>query len=165
MLIHRNMFLSSILILLTILLAIPRVYAQASLDDENYAVRRVVLDYTQAMNEKSVENIITLYTTDGKYIDESFDGIFFGPDQLRNLYQNIFNRNPRLTFTAFPWNIEVTGDSAFVTCSWSLVTDYGVYNGVYLINMSSVNGEWKIAKITAYVTVVHDYHPLYRLIP
>jgi len=134
-------------------------------DDEKYAVRKVVWAYTSAMNQKSVEAIVALYTDDGKFVDEYFDDIFFGRDQLRNLYGSIFDRNPRLTFTAFPWNIEVISEEAFVTCSWSLVTDYGVYNGLYWINMRKIVGEWKIAQITAYITVVHYYGPPYHLPP
>jgi len=137
----------------------------ADSDDERYAARKVIWAYTDAMNQKSVENILASYTDDGKFVDEYFNDIFFGRDQLRNLYRNIFERNPRLTFTAFPWNIELFTGEAFVTCSWSLVADYGVYNGIYYVSMRKVAGEWKIAQITAHITGVHYYNPPYYLLP
>ncbi|MEM2941827.1 MAG: nuclear transport factor 2 family protein [Candidatus Bathyarchaeia archaeon] len=132
--------------------------------DESQQVRKIIREYVRAMNRKSVEALISLYTIDGEYVDESFDASFSGPDQLRRLYSSIFEQNPKLTFTAFPWNIEATGEHASATCSWSLVGDYGVYNGVYLISMRKVSGDWKIREITAHITVVHYYNPPYLLL-
>lgn len=155
--------LSVFLILVICLQSFEYVVVAQSVD-ESQQVRRVVREYVRAMNRKSVEGLVSLYTSNGEYIDESFDTVFSGPDQLRGLYDSIFQRNPRLTFTAFPWNIEIIGEQASVTCSWSLVGDYGVYNGIYWISMRKAAGDWKIEKITAHITVVHYYNPPYVLI-
>ncbi|MBS7628688.1 DUF4440 domain-containing protein [Candidatus Bathyarchaeota archaeon] len=126
---------------------------------DEYAARKVIWNYVKAMNCRSVEEILSLYTVDGEFIDMTFDIKFSGPDQLRKLYKDIFNMNPRLTFTAFPWEIHVSGNQASLTCSWTLVGEYGVYNGVYLLTMSWSGAAWRILKITAYITVIHYYHP------
>lgn len=132
--------------------------------DESQQIRRVIREYVRAMNRKSVEELISLYTDQGEFVDESFDTAFSGPDRLRELYSSIFEQNPRLTFTAFPWHIDIAGEQASVTCSWSLVGDYGVYNGIYFVTMRKAAGEWKIDNITAHISVVHYYHPPYVLI-
>lgn len=161
-----SIMISSLLILLVVCSqAKSDVQAAESTGDAKYAIRGVIRDYRMAMNHKSVEDVIALYTSDGIFVDQSWNMGFTGTDELRNLYGGIFGRNPQLTFTIFPWNIDVAGDSAFVTCSWSLVSSYGVYNGVYWISMSKVNDEWKISKITAFITVLHSYSQLYDSLP
>jgi len=154
--------LKSLLVFLTLTFllsstSMPLVNAEGYGDE--YAVRKVVWDYVKAMNHRSVEEILSLYTVDGEFVDMTFDIKFSGPDQLRNLYRDIFNTNPRLTFTAFPWEIHLSGSQASLTCSWSLVGEYGIYNGVYLMTVSGSSGSWRILKITAYITVIHYYHP------
>jgi ketosteroid isomerase-like protein len=155
--------LLSLLILAGSLQSFEYVLGAQSMDGPQQ-VRRIIREYVRAMNRKSVETLISLYTSDGEYIDESFDALFSGPDQLRRLYGSIFEQNPRLTFTAFPWSIDAAGEHASATCSWSLVGDYGVYNGVYLIGIRKVSGDWKIREITAHITVVHYYNPPYLLL-
>lgn len=155
-------YLKSLLVLSTLLFLLvstPMFLVNAENYGDEYAVRKVVWDYVKAMNRRSVEDILSLYTVDGEFVDMTFDIKFSGPDQLRNLYRDIFNINPRLTFTAFPWEIYISGNQASLTCSWSLVGEYGVYNGVYLITMSWSSGAWRILNITAYITVIHYYHP------
>ncbi|MGQ9543234.1 MAG: YybH family protein [Candidatus Bathyarchaeia archaeon] len=153
--------LGSIIILILISsLTYSWIYISGTVGDEDdYAVRRVVWDYVKSMNRRSVDEVVSLYTVDGEFVDMTFNVKFSGPDQLRNLYRGIFEVNPRLTFTAFPWGIQVSLGQASVTCSWSLVGEYGTYNGVYLINMIGGGGTWRILKVTSYITVIHYYHP------
>jgi len=160
--VSRIIFISSVFVLLLVCPGAPLKDVEAASSGEaQYAVRKVIWDYRKAMNLKSDDSLIALYTVDGKFVDGSFGTEFVGPEELRSLYEGIFETNPSLTFTVFPWNIEVTGDYAFVTCSWSLVGNYGVYNGVYWVSMSKVADEWKVTKITAYITVIHYYSPPY----
>jgi len=162
---RKSILISLFLALLVFSLQIPLITVEAaSSSDDQYAVRKVIRKYVAAMNAKSVEDIVSLYTSDGKYVDESFDTIFYA-SELPAFYSGIFERSPRITFTAFPWKIEITSNNAYVTCSWSLVADYGVYNGIYWISMSKIGSEWKISEITAYITVMHYYAPPYVLFP
>ena len=161
-----SIVIPSLLILLVVCSqAKSDVQAAESTSDAQYAIRGVIRDYRTAMNHKSVEEMIALYTSDGTFVDRSMNMEFTGTDELRNLYGGIFGQNPQLTFTIFPWNIDVSSDSAIVRCSWSLVSSYGVYSGIYWISMSKVNDEWKIAKITAFTTVLHPYSQPYGFLP
>lgn len=155
--------LSAFLLVMICLQSLDYVVVAQSID-ESQQVRRIIREYVRAMNRKSVEGLVSLYTSRGEFIDESFDTDFSGPDKLRELYNSIFERNPRLSFTAFPWSIDITGEQASVTCSWSLVGDYGVYNGIYWVSMRKTDGEWKIESITAHITVAHYYNPPYVLV-
>jgi ketosteroid isomerase-like protein len=132
--------------------------------DSEYFIRKLIREYVNAMNKRSTENIIALFDEEGQFIDKTFNQEFSGIKELTNLYSSIFSMNNRLTFTAFPWKIEIEESNALVTCSWSLVSNYGVYNGVYWINTGKVSNEWKITEITALITVVHRYHPPYTLL-
>jgi len=132
--------------------------------DSEYLIRKIIREYVNAMNKRSTGNVVSLFDEKGLFIDETFNQEFSGIKELTNLYSSIFSVNSRLTFTAFPWKIEIEDSNALVTCSWSLVSDYGVYNGVYWISMSRVSNEWKISEITAWITVVHRYHPPYTLL-
>jgi len=145
------------------LLITVNAYNDNSIDSE-YLIRKLIRRYVSSMNERSTEDIISLFDEDGRFIDETFNQEFSGTKDLTNLYSSIFSINKRLTFTAFPWKLETADLNAFVTCSWSLVSDYGVYNGVYWITMSKVSNEWKITEITAMITVIHRYHPPYTLL-
>jgi ketosteroid isomerase-like protein len=161
-----SIIIPSLLILLVVCSqAKSNVQAAESTGDAQYAIRGAIRDYRMAMNHKSIEDVIALYTSDGTFVDQSLNMEFTGTDELRNLYGGIFGRNPRLTFTIFPWNIDVSTDSAFVTCSWSLVSSYGVYNGIYWISMSKVSDQWKIVKITTFITVLHPYNQPYGSLP
>lgn len=132
--------------------------------DSEYLIRKLVRQYVSAMNAKSTGDIILLFDEKGRFIDKTFNQEFLGKNELTYLYSNIFSINKRLTFTAFPWKIEIEDSNAFVTCSWSLVSDYGVYNGIYWITIGKISNEWKITDITAVITVVHRYHPPYTLL-
>jgi hypothetical protein len=132
--------------------------------DSKYLIRKLIREYVSSMNKRSTEDIILLFDEEGRFIDENFNQEFSGIKELMNLYNSIFSLNRRLTFTAFPWKIEIENSNAFVTCSWSLVSDNGVYNGVYWISMSKVSNAWKITEITALITVVHRYNPPYTLL-
>jgi hypothetical protein len=132
--------------------------------DSEYLIRKLIREYVNAMNKRSTGNIVSLFDEEGRFIDETFNHKFSGIKELTNLYSSIFSANNGLTFTAFPWKIEIEDSNALVICSWSLVSDYGVYNGVYWISMSKVSNEWKITEITARITVVHRYHPPYTML-
>jgi hypothetical protein len=132
--------------------------------DSEYLVRKVIRKYVSSMNNRSTEDIISLFDKKGRFVDETFNQDFSSIKELTNLYNSIFSLNNRLTFTAFPWKIRIEDSNAFVTCSWSLVSDHGVYNGVYWISMNKVTNEWKITKITALITIVHRYNPPYALL-
>jgi hypothetical protein len=156
---------SSLFIILLTLPFITNVNASNdnSIDSE-YLIRKAIRKYVIYMNKKSTEDIISLFDKEGQFIDENFNQGFSGIKELTNFYNSIFSLNNRLTFTVFPWKIEIEDSNAFVTCSWSLVSDHGVYNGVYWISMNKVANEWKITKIAALITVVHHYNPPYSLV-
>ncbi|MGB6681020.1 MAG: hypothetical protein WBF08_06835 [Candidatus Bathyarchaeia archaeon] len=161
----RRILASSIfMILLTSPLIMTVNAANDDSIDSEYLIRKLIREYVNSMNKRSSENIISLFDEEGRFIDETFNQEFSGIKELTYLYSSIFSINNRLTFTAFPWKIEIENSNAFVTCSWSLVSDYGVYNGVYWISISKVSNEWKITEITALITVVHRYHPPYTLL-
>ena len=145
------------------LLITVNAYNYNSIDSE-YLIRKLIRRYVSSMNERSTENIISLFDEDSRFIDETFNQEFLGKNELTYLYSNIFSINKRLTFTAFPWKIEIEDSNAFVICSWSLVSDYGVYNGVYWISMDKVSNEWEITDITAMITIIHRYNPPYTLL-
>lgn len=151
-----------------ILLTSPLIITVNAANDNSmyseYLIRKLIREYVNSMNKRSTGNIISLFDEEARFIDETFNQEFSGIKELTNLYSSIFSVNNRLTFTAFPWKIEIEDSNALVTCSWSLVSDYGVYNGVYWISMSKVSNEWKISEITARITVVHRYHPPYTLL-
>jgi hypothetical protein len=138
--------------------------ANANSVDSEYLIRKLIREYVNSMNERSTRNIVSLFDEEGRFIDETFNQEFSGIKELTNLYSSIFSINNRLTFTAFPWKIEVRNSNAFIICSWSLVSDYGVYNGVYWISMSNVSNEWKITEMTTRITIIHRYHPPYTLL-
>lgn len=132
--------------------------------DSEYLIRKVIRKYVSSMNKRSTQDVILLFDKEAQFIDENFNQEFSGIKELTDFYNSIFSLNNRLTFTAFPWKIEIEDSNAFLTCSWSLVNDHGTYNGVYWIQMSKVTDEWKITKITSLITVVHHYNPPYSLL-
>jgi ketosteroid isomerase-like protein len=154
-----------VLILLVFTLVTHLATVEASFQEEQYTVRKTLREYVRAMNQRSLEDIVALYASNGKFVDETFDEVFSGSYRLRNLYDGIFETNPHLVFTAFPWRVEVAGDDASVDCSWSLVGNVGVYNGMYYISMSKTSLGWKITEIDAHITVIHNYHLPYVFTP
>jgi ketosteroid isomerase-like protein len=154
-----------VLMILVFTLVTQMATVEASSQEEQYPVRQTLREYVRAMNQRSLEDIVALYASDGKFVDETFDETFSGSYRLRELYDGIFETNPHLVFTAFPWRVEVVGDDAFVDCSWSLVGNVGVYNGMYYISMSKTSLGWKITEIDAHITVIHNYYLPYVFTP
>lgn len=118
--------------------------------NEKAAIEKLIFAYRDALNASDVNNVVTLYTTDGVLLPNAAPSAI-GTDQVKGTYQYVFDN--------FKYNLEFTIGEIVVNGNYAFARSTS--KGSFLIKTSGqtvadenrelfvfekVKGEWKITR-------------------